>query len=68
MAASCTHWLSFKRLPALLPCKPLVEQCKNFGHVELDVFEIQVVLVVFLHFKEVVQLQVKFEESPVATY
>lgn len=48
-----------RRLPPLLPGKPLVEQRKNLGDVELDVFKIQVVLIVLLHFKKIVQLKVE---------
>ncbi len=55
-------------LPPFLPRKALVEQCQDLGNVELDVFQIQVVLVVLLHLQEVVELEIELEETPVASY
>ena len=54
-------------LPALLPCEAFVQQCQHLGDVELDVFEIQIVLVILLHLEQVVELQIELEETPVAT-
>lgn len=45
--------------PTALACKSLVEQGKHLGHVELDVLEIEVFLVVLLHFEQIVELQVE---------
>lgn len=36
-------------LPPFLPGKPLVQQCQDLGYIELHVFEIEVLLIVFLH-------------------
>jgi hypothetical protein len=33
----------------------------------LDIFEIEVFLVVFLHLKQIVQLEVKFEKSSISS-
>lgn len=55
-------------LPALLPREPLVQQCEDLGDVELNVLQIQIVLAVFLHFEQIVQLQIQFEESSCASY
>lgn len=57
-----------RNLPPLLPSKSLVEQCKDFGDVELDVFEIQLVLVIFLHLKQIIELEVQFEQSSVSAF
>lgn len=53
------------RLPPLLAGKALVEQREHLGNVELDVFQVEVVLAVFLHLEEVVQLEVEFEETAI---
>lgn len=50
-----------RNLPPLLPSKSLVEQCKDFRDVELDVFEIQLVLVILLHLKQIIELEVELE-------
>lgn len=54
-------------LPSLLPREPLVEECEYFRHVELDIFKIKVVLVVLLHLKQIVKLEVKLQEATVAS-
>jgi hypothetical protein len=46
--------------PRLLSCKAFVEQVEDFCDVELDVFEVEVFLIVFLHLKKIVQLEVEF--------
>lgn len=46
------------RLPSLFPCESLVEQGQHLWYVELDVFEIQIILSILLHFKQIVQLQI----------
>lgn len=55
-----------RNLPALLPSKSLIEQCKDFGDVKLNVFEIQLVLVIFLHLKQIIELEVEFKQSSVS--
>lgn len=52
-------------LPSLLPCKSLVEEDQDFGHVELYVLEVEIFLVVLLHLQKIVQLQIKLEETAV---
>lgn len=54
--------------PPLLPSKSLVEQCKNFGNIELNVFQVQFVLVVLLHLEQVVKLEVEFQQPPVPAF
>jgi hypothetical protein len=41
-------------LPSLLSREALVEKNKDFRHVELDVFEVKVFLVVLLHLKQII--------------
>jgi len=45
-------------LPSLA-CKSLVEQLKHLGNVKLNVFEVQIFLLLLLHFKQVVQFEVQ---------
>ena len=45
-------------LSSLLPCKSFVEQGKNFGDIELHIFQVKVVLAILLHFEQVVEFQV----------
>ena len=45
----------------LFPGKSLVEQRKNFWYIELNIFEVEFVLVVLLHFQKIVKLQVEFK-------
>lgn len=54
--------------PSLLPSKPLVEQCKDLGDIKLNVFQVQFVLVIFLHLKQIVKLEIEFEQSSVSAY
>lgn len=56
------------QLPVLLPCKSLVEQGQDFWHIELNVFKIQFIMVVLLHFQEIVQLEIKLQESSVPAW
>lgn len=53
--------------PPLFAGKPFVEQVEHFGNVELDVFEVKVLLVVLLHLEKIVEFQVKLEESAIAS-
>lgn len=43
-------------LPPLLPRETFVEQGKNLWYIELDVFEVKFILIVFLHLEEVIEL------------
>ena len=54
-------------LPASLPCKLLVEMDEQLRHIELHVLEIEILLAVFLHLEQVVELQVKFQQSAITT-
>lgn len=45
-------------LPALLPGESAVEKVQDLGHVELHVLKVQVFLIVLLHLKEIVELEV----------
>ena len=55
------------RSPALLSGEALVEKVEHLGDVELDVFQIQILLVVFLHFEKIIQFEVELEKASVAT-
>lgn len=46
-------------LPALLAREALVQQREHFGHVELHVFQVQLLLSVFLHLEQVVELEIE---------
>lgn len=52
--------------PTLLPGEALVQEGQHFSHVELNVLEIEIFLLVFLHHKQIIELQVEFEKSPMA--
>lgn len=54
--------------PSLLPSKPLVEQCKDLGDIKLNVFQVQFVLVILLHLKQIIKLEIEFEQSSVSAY
>lgn len=56
-----------RTLPPLLSREALVEQSEHLGHVELDVFKVELVLAVLLHLEQVVELEVEFEEAAVAS-
>lgn len=47
-------------LPTFLPSKPLIKQRKHLRDIELDVFKIEIFLVIFLHLKEIVELEIEF--------
>lgn len=61
LCAVCWH-----RSPALLSSESLIEQSQYLGHIELDIFQVKLVLVIFLHLQQVVKLQVKLEKPPVS--
>ena len=54
-------------LPALLASKPLVQECQNLGDIELDILKIKVLEVVFLHFQQVIEFQIKLQKSASTT-
>lgn len=54
-------------LPPLLPGKALVEQRKDLGDVELDIFQVKVVLVVLLHLEQIVELEVELEQATITS-
>lgn len=54
--------------PSLLPSKPLVEQCKDLGNIKLNVFQVQFVLVILLHLKKIIKLEIEFEQSSVSAF
>ena len=60
--------LTDQRLPASLPCKSLVEKNEELWNVQCYIVEVQLVVAVFLHFKQIVQLEIKLEYSTVTTY
>jgi hypothetical protein len=53
--------------PALLACKTLVEKGEDLADIELDIFEVEILLVVFLHLQEIVKFQVQLQQSTVAS-
>lgn len=53
-------------LPPLLSGKALIQEREDLGHIELDVFKVKLVLAIFLHLKQIVKLEVKFQKSAVA--
>lgn len=57
----------FSCLPSLLASEPLVKQRQNLGYVELDIFQIELVLVILLHFQKIIQLEIKLQKSSVTT-
>ena len=54
-------------LPTLLPSEPLVEKREDLGHVEPDVFQVEVVQFVLLHLQEVIELQVELKKAALAS-
>jgi hypothetical protein len=54
-------------LPALLARETLIQESKHLGNIELNVLEIELVLVVFLHLEEIIKLKIKFEETAIAS-
>lgn len=48
-----------RRLPPLLSCESLIKENENLWYVELDVLEVQFFLAVFLHFQQIIELEVK---------
>jgi hypothetical protein len=53
------------RLPPLLSREAFVEQSEDFWDVELDIFQVQVFLVVLLHLEEIVEFEIKLEQSTI---
>ena len=54
--------------PLLFPRKSLVEKGENLGDVELNVFEIKIFLVVSLHLEQIIELEIKLEQSTVSAW
>lgn len=54
-------------LPALLPREAFVQQRQDLWHVELDIFQVQVILIVLLHLKQIIKLEIQFKETSIAT-
>ena len=48
-------------LPALLPREAFVQQRQDLWHVELDIFQVQVILIVLLHLKQIIKLEIQFK-------
>lgn len=46
-------------LPPSLSCKAFVEESEDFGDVKLHIFEVEILLTIFLHLEEVVELQIQ---------
>jgi hypothetical protein len=57
-----------EHLSALLSGKPLVQQRQHLGHVELDVFQVEIFLVVLLHLQQIVQFEIQLQQSSGTTY
>ena len=48
---------------SLLPCEALVEQRQDLRDIKLDILEIEIVLAVLLHLEQVIELQIKLEQT-----
>ena len=58
---------SIHRSPPPLSREPLVQEGEDFADVELHVLEIEVLLVIFLHLKEIVKLEIQFQQASRST-
>jgi hypothetical protein len=56
---------SVRSSPASLSRETLVEQRKDFRHVELNVLQVQVFLALLLHLQQVVELQIQLQKTPI---
>ncbi len=54
-------------LPSLLAGKSLVQERKDLGHAELYVFKVQLLLSVLLHFEQIVELEIEFQQAPITS-
>ena len=54
-------------LPALLASETLIQQSQHLRHVELDVFEVEIVLVILLHLQQIIQLEIQLKQASVTT-
>jgi hypothetical protein len=52
-------------LPPFLPGESLIQKGKNFRHVELDIFEVQLFLSIFLHFQKIVELEIELQKATI---
>lgn len=57
-----------KRSPALLPCEPTVQKVENLGDVELDIFKIEVFLIVLLHLEQIVKFEIELKEAAISPW
>jgi len=55
-------------LPPLLPGKAFVEESQDLRDVELDVFKVEIILVVLLHFQKVIKLEIKLQKATIASW
>lgn len=51
-----------RRYLSPLSSKPLVEQDKNFGDIDLNIFKIELLLSVFLHLQKIIKFQIELQE------
>jgi hypothetical protein len=54
-------WTIVERSPSLLASETLIEERQDLGDVELDVFKVEILLVVLLHFEEIVEFKIKLQ-------
>lgn len=54
-------------LPAFLPGEPLVEKGEHLRHVELNILQVQLFLIVLLHLQEIVKLKIEFQKPSIAS-
>lgn len=53
-------WFPFDRSPASFSREAFIQQREHFCHIELDILQIQIFLALFLHFEQIVELQIQF--------
>lgn len=56
------------RSPTLLSREPAVQKVENLGDIELDVFEVEVFLIVLLHLKQIVKLEIEFKKATISPW
>jgi hypothetical protein len=55
-------------LPSLLPREALIQQHQHLTDIKLDILEIQILLVVFLHLQQIIKLEIKLEQAAIAAF
>lgn len=55
-------------LPPFLSCEALIKKSENFWYIELDIFQVEIFLIVLLHFKQIVKLEVKLQKTTIPPY